>query len=76
MPAVPAAARISQVQLIFCPRLAAPDFAPGSGSRETKQFAWEESPWGALAFPRGHRVLEHHRDSAAPNGVALFENSD
>ena len=72
--AVYAVPRISQVQLIFRAALAAPDFAPGTESLETKLFAWEEIPWETLAFPSVHWALKHHRESAGISDFAPFEN--
>lgn len=66
--------RISQVQLIFRATLAAPDFAPGVESLETKLFAWEEIPWDTLAFPSVHWALKHHRETAALSDFPPFDN--
>jgi ADP-ribose pyrophosphatase YjhB (NUDIX family) len=55
-------ARIGQVQVLFRARLAAPGFAPGPESLEVRLFAWEEIPWGDLAFPSVHWVLKAWRE--------------
>lgn len=60
--------RISQVQLMFRARLAAPEFAPGPESLEVALFAPEEIPYDALAFPSVHWVLAH--DAQAEAGMA------
>ncbi len=56
--------RISQVQLIYRARLAAPDFAAGPESLEVRLFAWDEIPWDDLAFPSVRWALEAWRDTA------------
>jgi ADP-ribose pyrophosphatase YjhB (NUDIX family) len=43
--------RISQVQLIYRATLAEPGFEPGPESQEVALFAWNDIPWGELAFP-------------------------
>ena len=50
---------ISQVQLIFRARLSTAQFGAGSESLEAKLFAWEEIPWGELAFPSVLWALKH-----------------
>jgi ADP-ribose pyrophosphatase YjhB (NUDIX family) len=57
--------RISQVQLIYRAHLDAPEFAAGPESLEVQLFAWDEIPWGDLAFPSVHWALNHYRDSVA-----------
>lgn len=42
---------ISQVQIFYLARLAAPSFAPGPESLEVKLFPVADIPWKALAFP-------------------------
>jgi ADP-ribose pyrophosphatase YjhB (NUDIX family) len=54
--------RISQVQLIYRAELIDGKFAPGVESLETALFAWEDIPWGELAFPSVHWSLRHHRE--------------
>jgi hypothetical protein len=52
--AVYSISRIGQVQVIFRARFAEdtpPEFAPGPESFEVDLFAWEDIPWGTLAFP-------------------------
>lgn len=51
--------RISQVQLIYRARLAAPDIAPGPESAEVGLFAWDDIPWNELAFPSVRWALGH-----------------
>jgi ADP-ribose pyrophosphatase YjhB (NUDIX family) len=55
--------RISQVQIIYRARLAAPEFAAGPESLEVKLFRWEEIPWNDLAFPSVRWALDHYRES-------------
>jgi ADP-ribose pyrophosphatase YjhB (NUDIX family) len=54
--------RISQVQIIYKARLAAPQFGPGPESLETRLFAWDVIPWHDLAFPSVHWALGHFRE--------------
>jgi hypothetical protein len=42
--------RINQVHLLFLARLAAPDFAPGLETEETRLYARADIPWDRLAF--------------------------
>lgn len=42
---------ISQVQIFHRAALARADVSPGPESLETALFAWDEIPWGELAFP-------------------------
>ncbi|MEL7028379.1 MAG: NUDIX hydrolase [Pseudomonadota bacterium] len=74
--AVYAIPRISQVQLIFRARLAAPHFAPGPESLETQVYAWEDIPWNALAFPSVHWALNHHREAIGRDEFAPFANPE
>ncbi|MET0183223.1 MAG: NUDIX hydrolase [Caulobacterales bacterium] len=52
---------ISQVQLMFRARLDRPDFAAGPESLEVRLFAWDDIPWGELAFPSVKWALDHFR---------------
>ncbi len=54
--------RISQVQLIFRARLLSDVVAAGPESLEVGLFAWEDIPWGELAFPTVHWALREHRE--------------
>jgi ADP-ribose pyrophosphatase YjhB (NUDIX family) len=56
--AVYSIARIGQVQVIFRARLAEPEFEAGPESLEVRLFAWEEIPWGEIAFPSVHWSLK------------------
>lgn len=67
--AVYAIARISQVQLIYRARLAAPAFAAGPESLEVGLFAWDDIPWTEIAFPSVRWALHHYR---AVDGEACF----
>ena len=59
--------RISQVQMIFRARLLSPDVEPGPESLEVGLFAWDEIPWGELAFPTVVWALREHRE-VSPQG--------
>lgn len=61
--------RISQVQLIWRARLAEPGFAAGPESQEVRLFAWDEIPWGEIAFPSVNWALNHFRET---DGQAPF----
>lgn len=65
---------ISQVQLMYRARLAAPDFAPGPESLETRLFAWDDIPWNALAFPSVRWALHHYRETKGRAVFAPFTN--
>ena len=64
-------ARIGQVQIIFRARFDGPPrFAAGVESLEVRLFAWEDIPWGELAFPTVHWALRAWRDGVdRPLGV-------
>ncbi|HYE48570.1 MAG TPA: NUDIX hydrolase [Azospirillaceae bacterium] len=53
--------RISQVQLIYRARLAAPDVDAGPESLEVGLFRWDDIPWAELAFPSVVWALNEHR---------------
>lgn len=67
---------ISQVQLIFRARLSTAQFGAGSESLEAKLFAWEEIPWGELAFPSVLWALKHFQQTQSQNDFAPFGNPD
>ena len=52
--------RISQIQLIFRARLAAPEFAAGPETLELDLFRWPDIPWQEIAFPSVHWALGHY----------------
>ncbi|MCB9958978.1 MAG: NUDIX hydrolase [Rhodospirillaceae bacterium] len=63
--------RISQVQLIYRARLLDPDVAAGPESSEVGLFAWEDVPWGEIAFPTVHWALHQwHAGADRPLGPA------
>lgn len=66
--------RISQIQLIYRARLAAPHFAPGPESLEVGLFAWDEIPWDELAFPSVHWSLRYWRTVEGQAVFAPFAN--
>jgi ADP-ribose pyrophosphatase YjhB (NUDIX family) len=57
--------RISQVQLIYRARLLDKAVQAGPESLEVGLFAWEEIPWGQLAFPSIGWALQHDREARA-----------
>ena len=54
--------RLSQVQIIYRARLLAEDFSAGPESQEVRLFAWDELPWGDIAFPSVRWALHHDRE--------------
>jgi ADP-ribose pyrophosphatase YjhB (NUDIX family) len=63
--------RIGQVQVIFRARFAgAPAFAAGPESLEVGLFAWNEIPWGDIAFPSVHWSLQAWR-RAGPGPLGI-----
>lgn len=73
--------RISQVQLIWRARLAEPGFAAGPESQEVRLFAWNEIPWGEIAFPSVKWALNHFHETRgqavlAPRGNPPGEAGD
>jgi ADP-ribose pyrophosphatase YjhB (NUDIX family) len=53
--------RIGQVQLIYRAALEDGAFAVGAESLETALYAWDEIPWGEIAFPSVRWALEDWR---------------
>ena len=54
--------RIGQAQVIFRARFDGPErFAAGIESLDVRLFAWDEIPWGELAFPSVHWALNAWR---------------
>jgi ADP-ribose pyrophosphatase YjhB (NUDIX family) len=66
--------RLSQVQLIYRARLAAPEVAAGPESVEVRLFSWEDIPWDDIAFPSVRWALGHHRRVRGENAFAPFAN--
>jgi ADP-ribose pyrophosphatase YjhB (NUDIX family) len=66
--------RISQVQVIYRARLAAPEFSAGPESLEVALFAWDEIPWADLAFPSVHWALRHWREATDTGDLAARTN--
>lgn len=55
--------RIGQVQILFRAAFAGlPEFAPGPETQEAGLFAWDEIPWGEIAFPSVHWALAAWRE--------------
>ena len=68
--------RISQVQLMFRARLRAPDFAAGPESEAVDVYAWEDIPWGDLAFPSVKWALNHHKSLGTRTEFVPFRNPE
>jgi len=66
--------RLSQVQMFFRARLAAPDFAAGPESQEVALYGWDDIPWDDLAFPSVRWALEHFREGEASGDRAVRFN--
>lgn len=66
--------RISQVQVIFRARLAAPDIAAGPESEEVGLFRWNEIPWDDIAFPSVHWALGHFDEVRGLDDFAARSN--
>jgi ADP-ribose pyrophosphatase YjhB (NUDIX family) len=66
--------RLSQVQLIYRARLAAPEIAPGPESAEVGLFRYEEIPWKEIAFPSVHWALGQDREVAGRAQFPPFVN--
>lgn len=65
---------ISQVHMIYRARMLNPTHGAGLESLEVGLFAWDDIPWGELAYPNVAWSLQHHRDLAgridfAPRGI-------
>ena len=54
--------RIGQVQIMYRARFAKPGIAAGEESLEVCMFAWDDIPWGSIAFPTVHWALHAWRD--------------
>lgn len=68
--------RIGQVQIIYRATLQTPGIAAGIESLEVDFFAWEDIPWGNIAFPSVHWALNAwHTLGANPIGVP-FSNPE
>ena len=71
--------RIGQVQVIFRARFAdgRPRFAPGEESLDVRLFAWDEIPWGEIAFPSVHWSLHAWRRAGdGPLGAPATNPAD
>jgi len=66
--------RISQVQIMFRARLTSPEIAAGPESAEVGLFAWEDLPWGEIAFPTVGWALRHWRETKEEAAFAPFSN--
>ncbi len=68
--------RIAQVQIMYRAELAAPEISPGVESLEVGLFAWEDIPWGELAFPSVHWALTQFRSVADQTVITPFVNPE
>ncbi len=66
--------RLSQVQLIYRADLASPGFSAGEESLETRLFAFDDIPWGEIAFPTVHWALRHEKMVEAGEATGPFIN--
>ena len=66
--------RLSQVQLIYRARLAAPEIAAGPESAEVALFRYDEIPWKEIAFPSVHWALGQDRELGDRKVFAPFTN--
>lgn len=60
--AVYSIARLGQVQVIFRAHLTEPGFEAGPESLEVQRFAWDDIPWGDIAFPSVRWALRAWHD--------------
>ena len=66
--------RLSQVQVIYRARFAAPGIEPGPESLEVGMFAWHEIPWNEIAFPSVRWALDHYREIGEAQHFAARTN--
>ncbi|HVO02072.1 MAG TPA: NUDIX hydrolase [Candidatus Cybelea sp.] len=66
--------RLSQVQLIYRARLAAPEIAPGPESAEVGLFPYDAIPWSEIAFPSVRWALDQDREIGARRDFPPFVN--
>jgi ADP-ribose pyrophosphatase YjhB (NUDIX family) len=62
--------RLSQVQLVYRARLVDEAVAAGPESLEVRLFAWDEIPWGEIAFPSVRWALHHEREARETGNFA------
>lgn len=58
--------RISQVYVIYAARMTAGDVAAGIESQNVGLFAWDDVPWGEIAFPSITWALKRFRGEPGP----------
>ena len=66
--------RLSQVQVIYRARFAAPGIEPGPESLEVGMFSWDEIPWSDIAFPSVRWALGHYREIGEAEHFAARTN--
>ena len=66
--------RIGQVQILYRAHFTTPGIAAGEESLEVRMFAWDEIPWGEIAFPTVHWALHAWRQTADAPLAAPFGN--
>ncbi len=57
--------RIGQFQIIYRARFASHGIAPGVESLEARMFAWDDIPWGDIAFPTVRWALNAWRQAGS-----------
>ena len=55
--------RIGRVQILYRAHFTTPGIAAGEESLEVRMFAWDEIPWGEIAFPTVHWALHAWRQA-------------
>ena len=68
--------RISQLQLIYRAHLVTPDVRAGPESLEVGLFAWDDIPWGELAFPSVRWALTHFDELRGAESFAPRRNPE
>jgi ADP-ribose pyrophosphatase YjhB (NUDIX family) len=66
--------RLSQVQLIYRATLVSGAYCAGEESLEAGLFAFDEIPWGEIAFPTVHWALRHEAMIASGEAQGPFVN--
>jgi ADP-ribose pyrophosphatase YjhB (NUDIX family) len=66
---------ISQVQLMYRARLRSPDVEAADETSEVRLFAWDEIPWGELAFPSVKWALNHSHQVRGKSSFVAFTNT-
>lgn len=67
---------ISLIQLIYRAELPVPEFAAGPESADVALFAWDDIPYGELAFPSVTWALGHFQEARGRVVFAPFGNPE